>query len=52
MHDTLSRKALQVIFSRTIKTLKKMGNILVIDDERPIRRTLSEILEFEKYKVD
>ena len=29
-----------------------MGNILVIDDERPIRRTLSEILEFEKYKVD
>ena len=29
-----------------------MGKILVIDDERPIRRTLSEILEFEKYKVD
>jgi len=29
-----------------------MGKILVIDDERPIRRTLSEILEFEKFKVD
>lgn len=29
-----------------------MAKILVIDDERPIRRTLSEILEFEKYKVD
>jgi DNA-binding NtrC family response regulator len=29
-----------------------MGNILVIDDERPIRRTLCEILEFEKFKVD
>ncbi len=29
-----------------------MGNILVIDDERPIRRTLCEILEFEKFNVD
>ena len=29
-----------------------MGKILVIDDEKRIRRTLSEILEFEKYKVD
>ena len=29
-----------------------MGKILVIDDERPIRRTLCEILEFEKFKVD
>lgn len=29
-----------------------MANILVIDDERPIRSTLKEILEFEKYKVD
>lgn len=29
-----------------------MGKILVIDDERPIRRTLIEILEFEKHKVD
>ncbi len=26
--------------------------ILVIDDERPIRNTLCEILEFEKHKVD
>jgi DNA-binding NtrC family response regulator len=29
-----------------------MGKILVIDDERPIRRTLCEILEFEKFTVD
>lgn len=29
-----------------------MAKILVIDDEKPIRRTLSEILEFEKFKVD
>ncbi len=31
---------------------KKMANILIIDDERPIRNTLKEILEYEKYKVD
>ncbi|MFN3918210.1 MAG: sigma-54-dependent transcriptional regulator [Flavobacteriales bacterium] len=29
-----------------------MTRILVIDDERPIRSTLKEILEFEKYTVD
>ena len=29
-----------------------MTRILVIDDERPIRSALREILEFEKYKVD
>ena len=29
-----------------------MGKILVIDDERPIRKTLCEILEFEKFEVD
>jgi two-component system nitrogen regulation response regulator NtrX len=29
-----------------------MARILVVDDERSIRRTLKEILEFEKYKVD
>lgn len=29
-----------------------MANILIIDDERPIRNTLKEILEYEKYKVD
>lgn len=29
-----------------------MANILVIDDDRPIRSTLKEILEFEKFKVD
>ncbi|OIP00667.1 MAG: response regulator [Bacteroidetes bacterium CG2_30_33_31] len=28
-----------------------MAKILIIDDEAPIRRTLSEILEYEKYKV-
>jgi DNA-binding NtrC family response regulator len=29
-----------------------MSKILVIDDERPIRSTLKEILEYEKFKVD
>jgi two-component system, NtrC family, nitrogen regulation response regulator NtrX len=29
-----------------------MASILVIDDERAIRKTLAEILSFEKYKVD
>ncbi len=29
-----------------------MSTILVIDDERPIRNALKEILEFEKFKVD
>ena len=28
-----------------------MAHILIIDDERPIRSTLREILEYEKYKV-
>lgn len=29
-----------------------MANILIIDDERPIRNTLKEILEYEKFKVE
>jgi two-component system, NtrC family, nitrogen regulation response regulator NtrX len=29
-----------------------MANILIIDDERPIRNTLKEILEYEKFVVD
>ena len=29
-----------------------MANILIIDDERSIRNTLRDILEYEKYKVD
>jgi len=29
-----------------------MANILVIDDDRPIRSALREILEYEKFKVD
>ena len=29
-----------------------MPKILIIDDEAPIRRTLREILEYEKYKVE
>ena len=28
------------------------GKILIIDDERAIRRTLREILEFEEFEVD
>ena len=29
-----------------------MAKILIIDDEKAIRSTLREILEFEKYEVD
>ena len=29
-----------------------MSQILVIDDERPIRNTLKEVLEYEKHEVD
>ena len=29
-----------------------MPNILLVDDEKAIRKTLKEILEYEKYKVD
>lgn len=47
------KKVLLVSFSTALIIKKQdMGKILVIDDERPIRRTLSEILEFEKFKVD
>ena len=29
-----------------------MSNLLIIDDERAIRKTLSEILTFEGYKIE
>ena len=29
-----------------------MSSILIIDDERPIRSAMRDILEYEKYKVD
>ena len=29
-----------------------MPKILIIDDEKPIRRALREVLEYEKYTVD
>jgi two-component system, NtrC family, nitrogen regulation response regulator NtrX len=32
--------------------LKTMSNILIIDDEKAIRKTLSEILSYEGYKID
>ena len=32
--------------------VEKLKNILIIDDERSIRATLKEILEFEKYLVE
>ena len=34
------------------KKNKKMGKILIIDDERAIRRALREILEFEDFEVE
>jgi two-component system nitrogen regulation response regulator NtrX len=35
-----------------VSELNTMSKILVIDDERAIRNTLKEILEFEKHEVD
>jgi len=32
--------------------LRSMSNILIIDDEKAIRKTLSEILSYEGYKID
>ena len=32
--------------------MAKLAKVLVVDDEQSIRRTLREILEFEKYEVD
>ena len=32
--------------------LNIMPKILVIDDEKAIRNTLKDVLEYEKYKVD
>src|SRR3954463_2714879 len=32
--------------------MKHMPNILIIDDEKAIRKTLTEILSFEGYKLD
>ena len=29
-----------------------MSNILIIDDEKAIRKTLSEILSYEGYKIE
>ena len=34
------------------QNLKNMAKILIIDDERAIRNTLKEILEFEGYTID
>ncbi len=38
-------------FGSTLKT-ERMANILIADDEKSIRKTLREILEYESYKVD
>ena len=32
--------------------VKIMNKILIIDDQKPIRNALREILEYEKYVVD
>lgn len=39
------------MFGSTLKT-ERMANILIADDEKSIRKTLREILEYESYKVD
>ena len=37
---------------KAVKNQSNMATILIVDDEKSIRRTLKEILEYEKYKVD
>ena len=39
-------------FLHTKILLKRMATILIIDDERAIRKTLTEILSYEGYKID
>jgi len=43
--------SVKTIFTTQTKK-KRMSKILVIDDERSIRNTLKDILEYEKYSVD
>ncbi len=40
------------MFCKLEAKFKNMPKILIIDDERPIRSTLKEILEYEKFDVD
>ena len=40
------------MLDQTAELRLKDKKILIVDDERSIRRTLRDILEFEKYKVD
>ena len=42
----------RTIFVFNIRNTENMSRILVIDDERSIRNTLKDILEYEKYNVD
>ncbi len=57
------KQLIDIIFKIELRFLNKliylhnnkntiMAKILVVDDESSIRRTLKDILEFEKYKVD
>lgn len=43
-------RLIHLLFLITIDLL--MAKILIVDDEKTIRETLKEILEFEKYKID
>lgn len=36
----------------TLKDYQDMSNILIVDDEKAIRKTLSEILSYEGYKIE
>jgi two-component system, NtrC family, nitrogen regulation response regulator NtrX len=47
----VSFEAIQIIFHKK-NLLNHMSHILIIDDEKAIRKTLSEILSYEGYKID
>jgi two-component system, NtrC family, nitrogen regulation response regulator NtrX len=50
--ESISEKFISLALDFTILKKVDMPRILIIDDERSIRRTLQEILEFEKYEVE
>ncbi len=52
MLPTLVFPSTKAIFTTQTKKIRHMSKILVIDDERSIRNTLKDILEYEKYSVD
>ena len=52
MHSIICKDRKKVVILRSEVIYIYMAKILVIDDERAIRNTLKDILEFEGHEVD